>query len=160
MPESQGGESPRESIYAKTISAFAAGQCPTYRRHGPLKQVTLTVPDRHAGPHEGPPAAGDPLTPAVLDRQSEQHEVPPIAGDASQWEAAFAQDARSLAKELLVHMCGESCYKYSKDKAHQICRHGFYYMINLGQWERRKEGICFRRRGKAPRNMRFVVKRL
>ena len=39
-----------------------------------------------------------------------------------------------------------------------ICHHGFYHIVNLGEWERRKEGTSFRRRGKALRNMIFVVK--
>ena len=70
----------------------------------------------------------------------------------------FAEDVRSLASEIFVHICGDSCHKYSGKKVQQICRHGFYYIVNLGDWSRRKEGISFRRRGKALRDMIFVVK--
>ena len=65
---------------------------------------------------------------------------------------------RELASEVFVHICGESCHKYSGKKVQQIWRHGFYYICNLGDWERRAEGISFRRRGKALRSSIFVVK--
>ena len=74
------------------------------------------------------------------------------------WENFFATDVRNLAQEIFVHICGDSCHKYSDAKKVQICRHGFYYIVNLGTWEQRGEGIAFRRRGKALRNSVFIVK--
>ena len=50
-----------------------------------------------------------------------------------------------------MHICGDSCYKYSGAKMEHICRHGFYYIIALADWRRR-------RRGKALRNALFVIK--
>lgn len=75
--------------------------------------------------------------------------VPTEDDAASRWESSFAQDVRGLAAEIFVHICGESCHKYTGKKAQQICRHGFYYIVNLGGWERRSDGISFRRRAKA-----------
>lgn len=140
--------SKRESVYAKTISHFAVGQCPAYRRHGALKREQAT-PDgqsrRHAAGASGDAGEATGATPTEDDA-------------ASRWESSFAQDVRGLAAEIFVHICGESCHKYSGKKVQQICRHGFYYIVNLGDWERRSDGISFRRRGKALRNSIFVVK--
>jgi hypothetical protein len=63
----------------------------------------------------------------------------------------FAQDVRELAREILVHICGESCYKYSGPKLQQICRHGYYYIVSLADYHRR-------RRGKPLRNCFFVIR--
>ena len=49
------------------------------------------------------------------------------------------------------HICGESCYKYTGARCHQMCRHGFDYIVSLADFRRR-------RRGKALRNALFVVK--
>ena len=62
----------------------------------------------------------------------------------------MGRDVRDLAAEILVHMCGESCFKYSGSTKKHICRHGFYYVIGLEDWMRR-------RRGKALRNALFIV---
>ena len=121
MDTSDTSDSIRQPVYGETIGEFAVGRTPAFRRHGSLT--------------EGPPIAPD--------RLSGRSDVAPAVEDASRWQRSFAADVRSLATELFVHICGDSCYKYSPDKAHQICRHGFYYMVNLGQWEHRKEGICF-----------------
>ena len=56
------------------------------------------------------------------------------------WEQAFTEDVRSLAEEILVHVCGESCFKYSGVKVQKICRHGYYYIISLPGWQRRRQG--------------------
>ena len=52
-----------------------------------------------------------------------------------------------------MHICGDSCFKYSGTKVEHICRHGYYYIISLanGNWKRR-------RRGKQLRNALFVVR--
>ena len=75
----------------------------------------------------------------------------PDGATAAVWERLFAEDVRALAAEILVHICGDSCFKYSGAKVERICRHGFYYIISLADWRRR-------RRGKALRNAFFVVK--
>ena len=64
------------------------------------------------------------------------------AGEQSphSWEQAFTEDVRSLAEEILVHVCGESCFKYSGVKVQKICRHGYYYIISLPGWQRRRQG--------------------
>ena len=49
-----------------------------------------------------------------------------------------------------MHICGESCFKYSGNKVQQICRHGFYHVSEFAEWRRR-------RRGKALRNTLVVV---
>ena len=135
----EGGASrPRESVYGKTLSEFAVGQYPAYRRRGPLKPSSELARSR--------------TTPCADCEKANPDE------DASRWESAFAKDVRELAQEIYVHICGESCHKYSGQKVEQICRHGFYYIVNLGEWARRKEGISFRRRGKRLRDGIFVVK--
>ena len=50
-----------------------------------------------------------------------------------------------------MHICGDSCYKYTGAKMEHICRHGFYYIVSLADWRRR-------RRGKSLRNALFVVR--
>ena len=67
------------------------------------------------------------------------------------WTRLFGEDVRKLATEVLLHICGESCWKHSGGKAVQMCRHGFYYIVQLEDWRRR-------RRGKALRNSLFVIK--
>ena len=62
--------------------------------------------------------------------------------EASEWQQVFAEDVRGLASEILVHICGDSCYKYSGTKVDRICRHGYYSLCNLGDWENvRKESV-------------------
>ena len=67
------------------------------------------------------------------------------------WERFFADDVLELAREILVHVCGESCHKYSGQTS-KICRHGFYYIVALAD--------CWRRRqnGKPLRNVLFPVR--
>ena len=60
---------------------------------------------------------------------------------------------RELVGEILVHVCGDSCYKYSGSKVERICRHGFYHIIAFVDADWR----C-RRQGKPLRNVLFVVK--
>eukprot|EP00974_Lingulodinium_polyedra_P096606 9365518-Lingulodinium_polyedra.AAC.1 len=50
----------------------------------------------------------------------------------------------------MVHVCGDSCYKYAVATS-KICRHGFYYVVVLADWRRR-------RRGKPLRNVLFIVR--
>ena len=100
-------ETPRQSVYCKTLDEFAASRCPSYRRSHDLS--------------------------------------------SDEWEKLFATDVRHLATEILTHICGESCYKYSGSKVEHICRHGFYHIIALEDYKRR-------RRGKPLRNALFVVK--
>ena len=75
----------------------------------------------------------------------------PRSPSAEVWEKLFQADVRRLASEILVHICGESCYKYTGAKCEHICRHGFYYIVALADFRRR-------RRGKPLRNALFVVK--
>jgi len=129
LSTSEGASEARESVYGKSISNFAVGLCPAYRRHGPLKHST-----------------------SCADGATLQEDHP------SHWESLFVKDVRHLATEIFVHICGDSCHKYSGKKVQQICRHGFYHICNLGDWFQRKEGTCFRRRGKALANSLFLVK--
>ena len=59
---------------------------------------------------------------------------------ADVWEQLFGEDVRNLASEILLHICGDSCYKYSGAKMEHICHHGFYYIIALAEWRRRRRG--------------------
>ena len=43
-----------------------------------------------------------------------------------------------------MHICGESCFKYSGTKVHHICRFGCYYVVELGEWRRRRRGKALR----------------
>jgi len=117
---------PRESVYTKRLNEFEVAHCPAYRRMGTVR------------------AARDSA------ESSSQHEIVGGLG-ADAWEEQFGRDVRRLATEILVHICGDSCFKYSGAKLTQICRHGFYYVVVVGDWQRR-------RRGKPLRNALFVVK--
>ena len=70
---------------------------------------------------------------------------------AADWERLFQEDVQKLVSEILIHICGESCFKYTKAKCSKICRHGFYYITHLADWRRRRQG-------KWLRNALFVVK--
>ena len=113
----------RESVYRRPLSSFAVARTPGYRRLPALHQIA----------EEGRRAVQ-----LVSDE------------DAALWQKAFSEDARGLGSEVLVHICGESCFKYSGNRVQQICRHGFYYVTEIGEWRRR-------RRGKALRNTLVVV---
>ena len=129
----------RESVYSKPISNFAVGQCPNYRR---LHTISATM------------AQSDVAKPSA----DQLPDVPSRHDDRDQWTESFYADVRALAQEIFVHICGDSCHKYSGKKKEKICRHGFYYIVNLSDWEKRHDGVCFRRQGKALRNAMFVVK--
>ena len=120
---------PPQSVFSRPINKFAVGRCPVYRRHKCLTCVE----------HEEPMPA--------LASSSDATDA------ASVWEKLFCGDVRDLANEILVHVCSDSCFKYSGTKVERICRHGFYYIVNLQEWEWKR-----RRRGKPLRNGIFVVK--
>jgi hypothetical protein len=71
---------------------------------------------------------------------------------ADVWQRLFAEDVMQLAQEILIHICGDSCYKYSGARMQHICRHGYYYVISLADFRRR-------RRGKPLRNALFVIRK-
>ena len=118
----------RASVFSKRLSEFAVSRCPSYRRPPAFRQATASSVDAPA-PGLAAPAGGN---------------------DAEIWQRLLGDDVRELAAEILVHICGESCFKYSGSTKKHICRHGFYYVIGLEDWMRR-------RRGKALRNALFVV---
>ena len=80
---------------------------------------------------------------------------------SSTWRKLFSTDVRELVQEVLIHICGESCFKYSGRKVERICRHGFYYIIELVADDAKtsQQGYRCRRRGKPLRNVMFVVKK-
>jgi hypothetical protein len=136
---------PRVSVYTKPLNEFAVSCCPSYRRlpamrHGEESQIgddlATTEPPTSRGvvPKDelGPPSFVGAL-------------------EAVEWQRLFGEDVRRLGAEVLVHICGDSCHKYSGSKTTQICRHGFYYVVSLADWRRR-------RRGKALRNSIAIVK--
>ena len=133
-------------------------QCPSYRRWGTLREGSqvASAPDA-ASSGEVDPDAPTPHVPrgSPNDSESNVNEVatPSQGATAAIWERLFAADVRNLAQEILVHICGDSCFKYSGSKVEHICRHGYYYIISLanGDWKRR-------RRGKQLRNVLFVVR--
>ncbi|CAK0876829.1 unnamed protein product [Prorocentrum cordatum] len=134
-----------ESVCGKPISDFAVGKCPLHRRRAALRSSEREPPESQSGRS----ATAVPSAEAVAAGEA----------GAGEWEASFTKDVRSLATDIFVHICGDSCRKYSgPKKVQQICRRGFYYIAVLGDWGQRKEGIAFRRRGKALRNQISIVK--
>ena len=121
----------RTSVYSKRLNDFEVSRCPSYRRLGAMRIAAAAD-------------AGESNNDAGADQ---------IDGlSAAAWEQQFGQDVRRLATEILIHICGDSCYKYSGSKMVQICRHGFYYVVVVADdWHRR-------RRGKPLRNAVFVVR--
>jgi hypothetical protein len=89
-------ESVRVSVYSKRLGEFAVSRCPSYRRVRVLQQHLLTSSSDEVGACE--------------------------AMDSATWEKMFSEDVLKLAQEILVHVCGESCFKYSGSKVQQICR--------------------------------------
>ena len=130
IPEQQAIDPPRVSVYGKRLDEFAVSKFPSYRRHSVLRWPCQEDAERF--------------------HRSDEHELLD-AMSAGVWEKLFAQDVKELAREILVHICGESCYKYSGPKVQQICRHGYYYIVSLADYHRR-------RRGKPLRNSLFVIR--
>ena len=127
-------EQPRASIYSKRLNEFAVASCPKYRRLGTVCAHKAEVDCSAASDDNAYPASTS------------------IHGlDANEWMTGFAADVRNLATEILIHICGESCYKYSGAKMTQICRHGYYYVVSIEDWQRRYKG-------KPLRNAVFVVR--
>ena len=65
--------------------------------------------------------------------------VQELGGSVQAWETLFEADVRDLASETMLHVCGDSCYKYAS-ATNKICRHGFYYCVALADWRRRRCG--------------------
>ena len=123
LPITQPPQAGTTSVYAKPLSHFPVAHCPGYRRLGHLPADPKSSSD---GPHA-------------------------TSLPSDEWERLFAEDVERLVSQVLIHICGESCYKYTKAKCTHICRHGFYYVVHLAGWQRR-------RKGKYLRNALFVVK--
>ena len=68
------------------------------------------------------------------DRALESHE----------WMRAACVDIRELVAAVAVHTCSPSCFKYHSRGRTQICRHNFYHVVALVDWEGR---VVWRRRG-------------
>ena len=135
-------EAPRESVYSKRLNEFAASACPSFRRLGTVGLAPGPA-DAAAGSDADLDADATPAAPSGVE----------IHGlDADAWELQFGEDVRRLASEILIHICGDSCYKYSGSKMTQICRHGFYYVVVVAS------GNGLRRRGKALRNALFIMR--
>ena len=136
---------PRVSLYTKPLNEFAVSCCPSYRRLPAM---------RHVGKIFG----GDELATTEASSSREvvsKDELGPLsfvgALEAVDWQRLLGEGVRRLGAEVLVHICGDSCHKYSGSKTTQICRHGFYNVVSLADWRRR-------RRGKALRNSISIVK--
>ena len=115
---------PKTSIYTRPLSDFPVAHCPGYRRYGMLQADEMTSSEDPQGLPMGP----------------------------DEWEHVLAADIETLVSQILTHVCGESCYKYTKAKCTRICRHGFYHVVHLADdWKRRRQG-------KHLRNALFVVK--
>ena len=114
-------------MYTRPLNSFAVSQLPEYRRFGTLSSCEQS-------PHEGnAQSAGtlpsteiaNGLSSGVTATSGMGSSTRSHAMDAAAWEHAIAEDVRELASGILVHICGESCYKYSGAKVQKICRHGF-----------------------------------
>ena len=100
------------------MSDFAVSQYPSYRRSGNLcttQPTSASMPPPMASPDECGSAEEVTAQASALQAPGDTAEV---------WETKFGDDMRRLACEILIHICGESCYKYSGAKVEQICRHG------------------------------------
>ena len=84
------------------------------------------------------------LTTVLAQRRAKKVEAFVGGLDADTWEFKFGQDMRRLAIEILIHVCGDSCFKYSGSNTTQIRRHGFYYVVVLEDWRRRRRGKYIR----------------
>lgn len=136
--EGNGEDVKPPSVYTRSIDSFAVAQFPKFRRFDTLHAADATV------------AEGD-ADPSLL----------PKSPEAQEWEKRFSDDIRALVSEILIHICGESCFKYSGTNVEKICRHGFYYVISLATGklgEENEKDWQRRRRGKPLRNVMFVVK--
>ena len=76
---------------------------------------------------------------------------PTDAHSAAEWRNLLTDDVRRLVADVLTHRCGPSCFKYADKKLTRICRHGFYYIVDMA------DKVKLRRRGKALRSQLFVV---
>ena len=88
----------RRLHFAKRLSDFAVSRCPSYRR---LPVFRHTV---HA-------------TTSSADAPALRCAAPVDDDDSELWQRLMGSDIRALATEILVHICGESCFKYSIDSS-------------------------------------------
>ena len=104
----------------------------------PLRDSTGTeINDEVAAPR--PSVYSKPLSAFAVSKYPKYREIgvlrqEPQEGDTMSstiWQQLFSTDVRELVQEVLTHICGESCFKYSGKKVERICRHGFYYIMEL-----------------------------
>ena len=127
---------PRESVYSKRLNEFAASSCPSFRRMGTVRLASKPANSCASSQPDGADAGVEEVN----------------APGADAWELRFGEDVRRLAGEILVHICGDSCHKYSGSKMTLICRHGFYNVVQIEQ------GPGLRRKGKPLRNALVIVR--
>ena len=77
---------------------------------------------------------------------------------ADAWEQEFASGVALLAAEILTHIRGDICYKYSGNKVELLCRHGFYYIFTLYDDESQETVYNDRRKGKPLCSSLFMIK--
>ena len=46
------------------------------------------------------------------------------------WLQSYLNDSRLIQNRAMLHKCGPSCYKYSKDGT-RMCRHRFYHLTSF-----------------------------
>jgi hypothetical protein len=112
LPEKETAATARPSVYGKRLDEFAVSKFPSYRRHGVLQPtdnervddaLLMGCPDSDASHNGADHSASHPMS-------------------ADVWEKLFADDVLQLAQEILVHICGDSCYKYSGARMqHIVC---------------------------------------
>ena len=106
----------RSSLWSQSISDTAAGRRPKYcHQHNIWSPADLSQP------------MADVLREAV-------------PSDAFVREVC--KDARDLVVGAAIHICSPSCWKYHSSKVSQICRHGFYHVVVLTDWD----GVAVKRR--------------
>ena len=110
----------RTSVYDKRITDFAVGQSPDYRRHGTMKRDgngSLMFIKGEGNTESNGLTDGSALpVPSILMHDEVETLATSTDDCAGTWEDFFATDVRNLAQEIFVHICGDSCHKYSDAK--------------------------------------------
>ena len=67
------------------------------------------------------------------------------------WLGEYIRDCRLVQNRTMLHKCGPSCYKYSKDGT-RICRHRVYHLISFDP-DTADKPMRIRREGRALNNL-------
>ena len=87
------------------------------------------------------------------DAYRAQHNTVELCKDC--WLQEYLQDCRAVQNRAMLHKCGPSCYKYSKDGV-RICRHHVYHLLSFDP-DTAEKPLRIRREGRPLNNVVKII---